>query len=223
MSVESTLTKKIYQANGDTKEWPVPFAYSRAEDIHLMHTNADGIETPIISNFRVNVNEAGDTSVIYPISGMPLDTGKLTVYRDTPRTQIVDLIYGGAFSPDVLEKDGLDRLAMGLQEIQEGVDRSVKVSISSDTKPSTAEEFYSDISGILSQGKADVQALVDQAAALVDPVAIASGVYNVRRVWVTEADVPSGSTLHLPGDYFPLFISGLISTFSASLHRCSRL
>lgn len=60
MAVESTLTKRIYQANGDTREWPVPFAYSRAADIRLMYTDADDLETEITSNFRVNVNESGE-------------------------------------------------------------------------------------------------------------------------------------------------------------------
>lgn len=136
MSVENTTTKVIYNGNGMTTEWPVPFPYSKTEDIRLLLTEANGAETEITENFRVNVTDNGDTSVTYPLSGRPIKAGvKLTVYRDTPRTQIVDLIYGGAFSPDVLESDGFDRAVMMIQEIQEEVDRAVKVPISSSETP----------------------------------------------------------------------------------------
>lgn len=136
MTVESTLTKRIYQADGIAREWPVPFAYSRTADIRLMHTDADGLETEITGNFLVNVNASGDTSVTCPLSGRPLPSGvRLTVYRGTPLTQIVDLEYGGAFMPDVLEKDGLDRLEMQIQETREAAERSVKLPISSAESP----------------------------------------------------------------------------------------
>jgi hypothetical protein len=143
MTVESVLTKKIYQGNGAAVEFPVPFAYSRTDDLFLLHTDAQGKETPITDNFRVNVNEAGNTSITYPLAGQPLPAGqRLTIFRDTPQTQIVDLIYGGAFSPDVLEHDGFDRGVMMIQEIDEAVARAIKVPISSDQSP---EELLSDI------------------------------------------------------------------------------
>lgn len=144
MTVESTITKRIYQANGATTEWPVPFAYSRADDICLMLTGADGVETRVASNFRVNVNEAGDTSVTCPVSGEPLPLGvKLTIYRATPMTQIVDLAIGGPFNPQVLEKDGFDRLEYQIQEMQEYVDRKIGVPISSaETPEELAAELF---------------------------------------------------------------------------------
>lgn len=52
------------------------------------------------------------------MTGQPIRAGtRLTVYRDTPQTQIVDLISGGAFDPEVLEWDGFDRAVMMIQEM----------------------------------------------------------------------------------------------------------
>ncbi|MDR2055491.1 MAG: hypothetical protein LBQ10_06440, partial [Desulfovibrio sp.] len=69
---------------------PVPFAYSRADDLHLVLTDAAGNETPVTDNYQVSVTQAGDTGIVYPLAGSPLAPGmKLTVYRGTPRTQIV--------------------------------------------------------------------------------------------------------------------------------------
>jgi hypothetical protein len=100
MTVESTLTKKTYAGNGAATVWPVPFAYARATDLRLVLTDAAGNETEVTDNFQVNVTQAGDTSILYPVSGAPLASGKkLTVYRNTPHTQIVDLQYGGGVQP----------------------------------------------------------------------------------------------------------------------------
>ena len=46
MTVEYTITKKLYKGNGLATEFPVPFAYSRAGDLHLPHVSADDVETP---------------------------------------------------------------------------------------------------------------------------------------------------------------------------------
>jgi hypothetical protein len=136
MTVETTLTKVQYAGNGAATEFPVPFTYSRAADLRLILSDAAGSETVVADNFQVNVNGSGNTSVVCPVSGSPLPPGtKLTIYRDTPQTQIVDLIDGGDFNPDVLEIDGFDRLEMQIQELQEGLDRAVKVKISDAETP----------------------------------------------------------------------------------------
>jgi hypothetical protein len=136
MTVETTLTKARYAGNGAATEFPVPFAYSRAADLRLVLSDAAGNETPVADNYRVDVNPSGDASVAYPVSGSPLPPGvTLTVYRDTPQTQIVDLIDGGDFDPNVLERDGFDRLEMQIQELQEESDRAIKTPIISDMTP----------------------------------------------------------------------------------------
>jgi hypothetical protein len=136
MTVESTITKEIYQGNGAATSFPVPFRYAQQADLHLLLVAPDGTETPITDNFQVVANESGDTSITYPVAGDPLAPGyKLVIYRATPNTQIVDLVYGGAFNPDMLEHDALDRLEMQIQEKQELLDRSIKVPIASDETP----------------------------------------------------------------------------------------
>ena len=149
MTVESTIIKIIYQGNGAAREFPVPFAFSRAEDLRLLRTDAAGKDTPITSDFQVDINTAGNTSVTYPLNGPPLPAGeRLTIFRETPRTQIVNLISGGDFNPDVLEYDGFDRAVMMIQEIAEETSRAVKISISSSEAPKTAEDIYAEVNSI---------------------------------------------------------------------------
>ncbi len=133
MTVEATKIKEIYEGNGAAKVFPVPFGYSKTDDIRLMFTDINNMEWAVISNFKIQVTESGDTNVTYPVIGDPIAMGtRLTVYRSTPQAQIVDLIYGGAFNPDVLEKDVFDRIVMMIQELQEAINRSIKVPLSSD-------------------------------------------------------------------------------------------
>ena len=233
MTVESTTSKITYEGNGLATVFPVPFQYSRTEDIRLMLTDADGEETEITTNFRIDVSESSDTSVTFPIVGEAIPHGvRLTVFRSTPQNQIVDLIYGGAFSPDVLEYDGFDRIVMMVQELQEEVDRAIRVAMAGDLTSSELKQEIFDArdtavssaatasedaaraetaasSAELSAGLAKADA--DRAAALVDPASLASSVFNVRKAFVLQSDVATGNILTLPGYYFPtrdvLFLS----------------
>lgn len=145
MVLESTKTKEIYEGNGLATLFPVPFEYSKADDILLIFTGKDKKEVAITTNFKVTVGGDGETTVLYPVTGQPIDVGtRLTVYRKTPQLQVVDLVHGGAFNPEVLEQDGFDRTVMMVQELQGQVDRAIKVPISSDQTP---EELLDDIFG----------------------------------------------------------------------------
>lgn len=153
MSVESTATKVVYEGNGLTTEWPVPFQYNKPE--HLALTLDSGTkQTDIPSNFQITVNASGDTSITYPVSGLPVAAGhKLVIRRQTPRTQIVDLMYGGAFSPKVIEQDGFDRVVMMIQELFEEVNRAVKLSLSATEAAPSVEGLLSQIAELTAQAE----------------------------------------------------------------------
>ena len=158
MTVESTKTKEIFEGNGATTVFPVPFQYSKRENIHLLFTDAENIDRPVVSNFRIDVSASGDTTVVYPVEGDPIPHGtRLTVFRATPQDQIVDLIYGGAFAPDVLEYDGFDRIVMMVQEINEAMGRAIKVSISDSGEVPSAEGLYAVVRDIAEQAQAAAQ------------------------------------------------------------------
>ena len=53
MTVEDTITKKIYEGNGLATEFPVPFAYSRADDLYLLHVSVDfRLKTELVSDIE---------------------------------------------------------------------------------------------------------------------------------------------------------------------------
>lgn len=135
MTVETTQTKHIYIGNGAAREWPVSFPYTQIADIHLAVVDAAGKLTEVASGFDVQAN-ASATTVVYPVSGAPLASGtRLVIYRKTPTTQLVDLQNGGAFQPDVLECDALDRTVMMVQEQQEEIRRAIILDIADTRNP----------------------------------------------------------------------------------------
>ncbi|CAK7067958.1 MAG: hypothetical protein DELT_01735 [Desulfovibrio sp.] len=208
MTVEATATKEIYEGNGLATVFPVTFPYSQADTIKVMFTARDGTETEVTENYQITVTASGDTSVTYPVEGPPIAAGtKCTIFRQTPLTQIVDLLSDGHFNPDTLEKDGFDRILHMLQEQREEIERSVRVAISDKTPPQSAEEFYGSMREIAEEATTQADRAkneADRAASLVDPAALASQVYNVRRAWVAEEAVAAGEILTLKGGYYPL-------------------
>ena len=99
MTVASTLSKKQYQGNNLTNEFPLPFHVTAKEHIFALLKKGTKIEE-IKTNFAVDLERK---MFIYPVHGEAIKTGEsLTVYRKIPLTQIVDLENAGAFHPEVL-------------------------------------------------------------------------------------------------------------------------
>ncbi|MDR2800410.1 MAG: hypothetical protein LBB52_03980 [Desulfovibrio sp.] len=211
MSIETTTTKQIYEGNGSAVVFPVPFLYNKPEHIKLLYTDAQETDREISGNFQVVVNGAGDTSVTYPVTGEPIPSGtRLTLYRQTPQTQIIDFTSVGDFDPDVLEHDGLDRLEMQIQELQEEIYRAIKSSLSDTDPPPLIDAFYRQLQELFAGLKSRLEAIREQAEDYADKAEAAaaetymeSGAFNVRRCFVAEEDIEAGGTLVLPVPYYP--------------------
>ncbi|MDR1360676.1 MAG: hypothetical protein LBJ82_06830, partial [Deltaproteobacteria bacterium] len=200
MTIETTQIKQIYAGNGLARVFPVPFPFARPADLRLVRADAGGPDTPITDNFSVTITPAGETSLTYPLSGAALPAGsRLIIYRDTPELQIVDLVYGGDFNPEVLEHDGYDRAVMMIQELREAVDRSLKVSMWGDKTPEERmQEILDAINMILRAEEA-----ANRAENAAEKVELAKAARNIRRSWTAKDALPSGGILELPSLYYP--------------------
>ena len=200
MTVETTLSKKTYLGNGQSTEWPVPFPVAAVEDLRLIVTDEQRREEEVSAN-KFYVNKIGDfvRSVTYPQSGQPLASGhKLTIYRHTSRKQPVDLTNAGAFHPDTLEKMGFDRVVMMLQEVQEDVDRAIKISIASEEQAVSAEEFYKNINTIADRAEDAAK----RAEGYGDCSTLEAGLENLRGSWTSKNALSAGSELELAVNYY---------------------
>lgn len=139
MTISSNAAPKAGPFNGNGVQTVFPFtfhAFAKADLLVVSAVTVTGVQTTLVldSNYSValNVDQSANPggSVTYPISGTPLPVGStLTIVSDIDYTQILDLINGGGFYPDVLE-DSLDRGVMQGKQILEIVSRTLQVAVS---------------------------------------------------------------------------------------------
>ena len=131
MTVENPNVKNTYGGNGVTTVFPFTFLLN-AEDVNnvvVTLTNEHGQENAT-TDFTLSLN---DKVVRYPKRGVqPLPHGwKITIQRQIPYTQTLNLTSQGPFFAEDIEAQ-LDRQEMQIQQLAEIVERTVRVSISSD-------------------------------------------------------------------------------------------
>ena len=168
MTVSNTITKLQYSGDGANRQFGVTFPLLSAAHLRIVVTDENGVETEINKNFAVSPML---NSVTYPTeeSGLaPLAQGqKITLIRNTPLTQEIDLQTGGVLDAQTLEA-GYDKLLLCLQEMKESVNRAIKWPISHE--PSDQE----DVASYLNEIKSAKQMAVEKAEESAEQAVLAS-------------------------------------------------
>ena len=136
----SSSTRKAgpYTGNGVTTSFSFSFKVFAASELLVVRTALDGTESNLVLgtdytvslNANQNSNPGGSvTALTAPATGI-----KITITSAIANTQQLDLTNQGGFYPSVIN-DALDRATIQIQQLQLGVDRAVKTSISSTTTP----------------------------------------------------------------------------------------
>src|SRR6056300_737628 len=129
MTVSSTNTKNSYPGDGIITEFAYTFKIFDDDDITvILRTNATGGETVQTKGTHYSVSGVGSagggniTFVTAPASGITV-----VLLRETALTQTTDYTPNDPF-PASSHEDALDRLTLMLQDQQEELARSIKVS-----------------------------------------------------------------------------------------------
>ena len=139
MTVSSTTTKNSYAGDGSTVAFSYTFKIFDEDDIAvILRDNATAAETvqAITTNYTVSgVGNAGGGTITFVTAPA---TGKTVVLRrESAQTQTTDYTPNDPF-PAEAHEDALDKLTFFVQEIQEELDRSIKLSR---TNTMTSTEF----------------------------------------------------------------------------------
>jgi hypothetical protein len=135
MTISSTTAKVSYAGNGTTTAFVVPFYFLDASHLKVVKRTAAGIETTLTLTTNYSVTGAGVLSggtvtlLVAPLSGETL-----VIARNAPLTQIIDYQTNDPFPAETHEQ-ALDKLTMLVQQLQEQLDRAVKVAITDTTNP----------------------------------------------------------------------------------------
>ena len=140
MTVSSTTVKNSYSGDGSQTTFVYGYKIFADSDIKVIIRSATGTETVKTITTHYTVTGAGSSSggnVVFTSGNIPTNTETVVLIRDVPQTQAIDYIANDPF-PAETHEEGLDRATMTTQQIQEELDRSIKLSR---TNTMTSTEF----------------------------------------------------------------------------------
>lgn len=233
MTIENQQRRIVYDADGVSLAYPVPFPFLEPEWLTVsVGTGEIGTtDTTLVDGVDYEVTGAGDPAGGVVILATPQPDGmKLAISRWVPLTQQEVYPEGGKFPAETTE-DCFDKLTMIAQQLKD-------LATSNNFSPSTSTETGAHVAAWISeqvqaageaaeaaeqsateaaasaesvrqseanaaQSAANARADADRAAALVDPASLASSVFNVRKAQVLVAGEP-GQVVTLDGYYYPV-------------------
>jgi len=135
MTVKSDQRKIIYEGNGTTTQFAVPFYFINQSDIEV--SVYDGTTaTPLVLNTDYTLTGAGVETGGTVTTAEPVASGsEIAILRNVPYKQEMDIPENDIFPSQNMER-ALDRLTMQTQQLAEQVARSVTVGVFSDANPS---------------------------------------------------------------------------------------
>ena len=140
MTISSTTVKNSYSGDGSTTQFNYTFKIFADSDLQVIIRSAAGTETVKTITTHYTVAGAGNTnggSITFTAGNIPTATETVVLRRAVPQTQAIDYIANDPF-PAESHEEGLDRAAMTTQQIQEELDRAIKLSR---TNTMTSTEF----------------------------------------------------------------------------------
>ena len=130
MTISSTTVRNSYSGDGSTTAFSYTFKIFADSDLQVIIRSSTGSETTKTISTHYNVSGAGDASggsVTFTSGNIPASGETVVLRRAVPQTQAIDYIANDPF-PAESHEEGLDRATMNIQQMQEELDRSFKVS-----------------------------------------------------------------------------------------------
>ena len=140
MTVSSTTVKNSYSGNSSTTVFAYSFKIFADSDLQVIIRSSTGTETTKSLTTHYTVSGAGDASggnVTFTSGNTPATGETVVIRRAVPQTQAIDYIANDPF-PAESHEEGLDRATMTTQQVQEELNRSIKLSR---TNTMTSTEF----------------------------------------------------------------------------------
>ena len=132
MTISTTIIKNSYSGDGSTTSFTYAFKIADQDFIEvIVKTNATGAESVRSigtgsTNYSVTgVGEASGGSVVFVTA--PASTETVILRRSTTKTQALDLIENDNLPANSIE-NAFDKNLSLIQELQEEIDRSIKIS-----------------------------------------------------------------------------------------------
>ena len=142
MTISTTVIKNSYSGNGSNDTFAYTFKISADADMQVIIRASTGTETVKNLTTHYTVTGAGNANggnVVFTSGNIPTNTETVVLRRNTTQTQGVDLVENDPFTAESVE-GAFDKNLSIAQELQEQIDRSIKLSR---TNTMTSTEFTS--------------------------------------------------------------------------------
>jgi len=130
MAISTTIIKNSYSGNGSNDTFAYQFKITAEADLQVIIRSAAGTETvkTLTTHYTVTgVGTASGGNVVFTGGNIPTATETVVIRRSTTQTQTLDLVENDPFTADSVEGAFDKNLAIA-QELQEQIDRSIKIS-----------------------------------------------------------------------------------------------
>lgn len=206
MTVSTTTNRVDYTGNGSTTVFSFTFRIFADTDLVVTTANDLGVETELVLGDDYTVSGVGSYNGGSITLGTALTNGyAMTIQRVLPFTQETDLRNQGAFYAETHE-DVFDRMAMVNQQLQEQIDRSAKLPVTSSedadalvadivlladhvTQIDTVADNISDVTTVANDLNEAVSEINTVATAIVNVNNVGNNIDNVNTVAGISANV----------------------------------
>lgn len=210
MTLDTTLSKVLYQGNGSATQFPFAFKVWEPGQIRVTVTGPGRESRDVTAQSQVELTEDGGV-VTYPLAGEALsDEYSLSVTRNMPFTQDIDLVSGSRFDAKVMEI-GMDQSAAERQQLLEQLGRAVILPPTSEKSP---EEVVEDIYAARDEAQqaanearecrhesCECANVARDAAERAENALTLSSGKNIETTWILEAAISAGDTLTIPENF----------------------
>ncbi|BAQ85664.1 tail fiber [uncultured Mediterranean phage uvMED] len=126
MTVSSTVVRNSYAGDNSTTQFTYTFPIHSSSELKVILRSSAGVETVQTLNSDFTINDTGTGGTV-TFTTAPATGVSVVLLRDTNLTQDVDYIANDPF-PAETHEGALDKIVLSVQELQEEIDRSIKVS-----------------------------------------------------------------------------------------------
>ena len=137
MTISTLVVKNSYNGDGSATQFAYQFPIHSTAELKVIERSALGTETVKSLGSDYSVVDNGSSGGTVTFGTAPASGISIILLRDTNLTQGVDYIANDAFAAETHEA-ALDKLTLQIQEAQEEIDRSIKLSR---TNTMTSTEF----------------------------------------------------------------------------------
>jgi len=236
MTVSSTTVKNSYSGNGSTTQFAYGFKIFADSDLIVIIRSSTGTETVKTLTTHYTVAGAGDASggsITFTSGNTPASGETVVIIREVPQTQAIDYIANDPF-PAESHEEGLDRATMTTQQVQEELNRSLKISrtntMTSTEFTTSATDRANKVLAFNASGEISVtqelgtfkgnSATTTTAAFVARDIVKATTTAQLNNIYICVADSVIGDSL-TDTDHFALLVDAVSAATSATASATS--